>query len=662
MVRSIVLFAVVCLAVLVSLPGDSCAQWIDNGIRVCLEEGSQSNNRIIPDGSGGAIVLWTGETVDSLGGTFVQKIDDDGYRLWGNNGINIGSGSSIVADGNGGAFLAWVDMRDFETSDQDIYAQRMDSDGNLLWTNGGVPVCTALESQSGPIFIVTDNAGGAIFVWFDTRNGSMDIYAQRLDGSGAISWTPADGIAVCTASGHQYPRDVVADGSGGIVIVWDDLRSGEYDIYAQRIDSGGSASWTPDGIAVCATLYGQVSPQIIRDTYGDYIIVWEDGRNSPIGSLWDLYTDIYGQRLDFLGNPQWVADGRPICTEASGQHNPRIISDEDEGAIISWEDQRNGLTDIFAERIDVNGASLWAIDGLPVTQAAATQKEHILIADGIGGAVIAWKDDRIDEYDVYTQKLGSDGSPLWVIDGIPVRTADHSAFDLHGIPDGVGGAIFAWDDPRDADFDVIPRRYRVYSQRVDAAGNTVIATLLQSWSARYQNGGVRMSWTLSESGNDLEFFILRSSDPGEPFELLQNDNIDRIDNSFSYTDQACKPGISYQYRVEYLDKENGGVLFETDPVTIPEATAMLMQNHPNPFNPLTEIRFYLPDKSEITLDVYDVRGSLIIRLEEGTRDEGMYVVSWNGHDRHDRQVSSGLYFYVLEAGKTRISKKMILLR
>ena len=81
MVRSIVLFAVICLAVLVSLSGDSGAQWIDNGIRVCLEEGSQSNNRIIPDGSGGAIVLWTGETVDSLGGTFVQKINLELHRV-----------------------------------------------------------------------------------------------------------------------------------------------------------------------------------------------------------------------------------------------------------------------------------------------------------------------------------------------------------------------------------------------------------------------------------------------------------------------------------------------------------------------------------------------------------------------------------------------------
>jgi flagellar hook assembly protein FlgD len=88
----------------------------------------------------------------------------------------------------------------------------------------------------------------------------------------------------------------------------------------------------------------------------------------------------------------------------------------------------------------------------------------------------------------------------------------------------------------------------------------------------------------------------------------------------------------------------------------------LYQNSPNPFNPSTEIRYYLPERCSVALDIYDVNGALVANLLEGYRDKGTHTVSWDGRDRNGRQMTSGVYFYRLKAGKTEVSRKMVLAR
>ena len=70
----------------------------------------------------------------------------------------------------------------------------------------------------------------------------------------AQAWSsdPTENTAICTASDDQRHHAVVSDGSGGTIITWEDKRSGaNYDIYAQRVDSSGIPQWTANGIAVC---------------------------------------------------------------------------------------------------------------------------------------------------------------------------------------------------------------------------------------------------------------------------------------------------------------------------------------------------------------------------------------------------------------------------
>ena len=88
----------------------------------------------------------------------------------------------------------------------------------------------------------------------------------------------------------------------------------------------------------------------------------------------------------------------------------------------------------------------------------------------------------------------------------------------------------------------------------------------------------------------------------------------------------------------------------------------LLQNRPNPFNPLTAIKFSLPRAEQVRLSVYAVDGRRVATLLDEALTAGPHEVSWNGKDHGGQQVASGTYFYRLEAGKFVQTRRMVLLK
>ncbi len=102
--------------------------------------------------------------------------------------------------------------------------------------------------------------------------------------------------------------------------------------------------------------------------------------------------------------------------------------------------------------------------------------------------------------------------------------------------------------------------------------------------------------------------------------------------------------------------ENG---LETD--VIPTEFA-LSQNFPNPFNPATLIRFQLPEKSGVSLKIFNSAGQLVRTLASGEFVAGSHEMTWNGRDDAGRKVASGVYVYRLRSGDFSGSKKMLLMK
>ena len=88
----------------------------------------------------------------------------------------------------------------------------------------------------------------------------------------------------------------------------------------------------------------------------------------------------------------------------------------------------------------------------------------------------------------------------------------------------------------------------------------------------------------------------------------------------------------------------------------------LFQNYPNPFNPTTTIMYALPQRSDVTLEIYNITGQLVARVYRENQYAGYHEIRWNGVNQSGRPVASGLYVYRLSAGDFVQTKKMLLLK
>lgn len=100
---------------------------------------------------------------------------------------------------------------------------------------------------------------------------------------------------------------------------------------------------------------------------------------------------------------------------------------------------------------------------------------------------------------------------------------------------------------------------------------------------------------------------------------------------------------------------------EQSPVAVPRDYS-LDQNFPNPFNPVTEILFGLPEKSRVTLEVFNILGQKIRTLIDNTLPAGMHSVTFDGLDSGGRELASGVYLYRLRTEKFTQSRRMVLLK
>ncbi len=760
------------------------SQWTNDrntNTPVCTVSGDQMYSSIISDNAGGAIIVWH-DYRNGNADVYAQRLDAKGAALWPENGVAVclapanQEGITIAGDGSGGALIAWMDRRnDFG----DIYAQRVNAHGQMLWAANGVAAAAAPSSQQAPR-IVGDGAGGAVIAWLDWRFyeiSQTDIYAQRLNASGVPQWT-ANGVAVCSVPGYQWPPpSQIALHEGGVIIVWDDGRDGQntMHVYAQRLDANGNPQWAAGGIRIGMAPGNQWSSSIISDGTGGAIIMWA-------GTL-DYESTKFAQRLDAAGAAQWDSNG-VVLRDPSPTFGmwEDLISDGAGGGIVVWDIDSNGQNLLEAQRVDAAGQVLWGATGVRVSTSPYQQYDPAMVSDGAGGAIITWREERGERDYIFAQHLDAQGQRLWTDAGLTLTTATGKQEWQRAISDGAGGAIAVWHDERNGGSDIYAQRIggrgdlvpkpailavtdvphdqggrvlvRWQAADLDVAGNEAVQyySVWRSVYAPYQPS--YWEWIASQPRHNFPVYALavptlfdssgatkgrhdflvstHTNDPGlfwdsEPMSGYSVDNLApaapggviasmsgnnvfvhwnanheqdfacyevyrstvpnfdpaalqplAIRTDTSYVDVAPPANTNLYYAILALDvhgnrsaKSNEAVV---TPVSVSENASwpsrfVLEPVYPNPFcageaagHAGSDIRFQLPHASQVTVKIFNTLGEEIRTLAQARFDAGHHRVHWDGNDGTGKPVASGVYLYQLRAGEFSQVRKMSLVR
>ena len=193
---------------------------------------------------------------------------------------------------------------------------------------------------------------------------------------------------------------------------------------------------------------------------------------------------------------------------------------------------------------------------------------------------------------------------------------------------------------------------------------TILPVELSSFTATVSGGAVNLKWSTATEVNNYGFNVERSTDNKFWTEIgfVAGAGNSSSPKNYSFTDQP-DGAISFSYRLKQIDV--GGAYKYYDPITVSLSggdKAQLMQNSPNPFNPSTAIKYYVPQAVDVAIAIYDVLGREVTKLVNGQVEAGYHVVYWNGRDRFGNAAASGVYIYRLTAGNFNEIKKMNLLK
>jgi hypothetical protein len=182
--------------------------------------------------------------------------------------------------------------------------------------------------------------------------------------------------------------------------------------------------------------------------------------------------------------------------------------------------------------------------------------------------------------------------------------------------------------------------------------------------------GVTPAVGLTELGDDA-FFMWRSEDSG----------VARVDLALLGTGTAmagsgavatltfsvlrAEPTTVEFTDTTVRDTDNRELAAPSEPLELGGGVPLalrLLQNAPNPFNPMTTVAFEVPERCEVRVSVYSPAGRFVCDIANGTFDAGRHSERWNGRDANGAPVASGVYFCVLEAAGERLESKMVLIR
>ncbi len=657
-------------------------------------------NKLVSDEEGNTYFVWSSRD-DGHPAIHMEKFDQDCLSCWYySHTVTDDSGyyarPSVVFDDEGNIYQSWFY---FDNYDVKMSLLKFNSEGEPLWGTEGLEISDGMDDISYTCLQYIDD--NLVLVWQDQRGVISSIQRQRVTCSGALQYDDEGMVLFSCFDGYTHEYTVAEREDYAVerlYYTW--WAYNDFTLNMQSIDSDGNFSVLPYGQVIHEDFSNSNQVKTMLPLQDDTIIVWT--------YMTSAQTQLRANRFDQNGQRQWpndlFLDG---VGQSEGSFNNVLAKQDGSKLIIAWTAHSNNVDQIkmlmlvndepaWDDPIDIGGTLSsnsellciedeyilweengprvlriqdngtpypgWDTEGLLVTTVEETNSEWNAVNTEDGLAIL-WLMRYNGDRTIRLQVVSPDGRLRW-FDGDPIidqnqlytpilkinskdayvfwRTQGKlqvQAFTLHGEP--------LWNEPVDIsesqikleDVTATPDGYLIgcsymnesdcadiFLQHIDYNGNL--------WSANLYPCNV------PQEKADLN--IIRSTNGG--YFIVWSDQR----NYFSYDDLY----------VQYLD------YYATDcdesdltPVWNPGLSVS-----PNPFNPETSIRFSLPVKSSVKLNVYNIRGQLVNTLCDEQMNAGDHRIEWDGRDRRQKAVSSGVYLINLNIEGKDYHHKTLLLK
>lgn len=518
------------LITLVFLSVNAFAQWSNNpaiNLAICDTSGEQALAKIESTSDGGCYVSWF-DTRSGSYNVYLQRLDPLGNKLWAPNGLLVSNNPQdtwivdydLLVDDNDNAIIAFTDIRNSGNLNPFVYA--ISPNGDFLWGTNGIDLNPTSDFQANPRLAKTDD-GNIVVAWIiaATRN---QVGLQKISPAGTKLWGTNPIILQSATEGFSYP-DIVTSDSGGVVL-FHTATTGSFPaqtvkLRAKKITSAGNISWNVN----------------IQDL----------GKISP-----------------------WT--------------EPKVYSDNNNGGLISWHDDRdnNNLQSAFVQRVSSNGTIYFPVDGAEASLKPNRHKFNPVCAfdKSTNETYVFWMETEPDQNQngISGQKLSSNGTRQWTDNAktfkelsVPYSTSisyltsemgngKAYLFYLEGSSSGINDKVEGFACNSSGDF-VWTNNFTILSNptsdklqlvstvdiykncklawgesRLDAGGiyaqdinpdgqlgNSVLPVELVSFSANVSNNSVTLNWKTATELNNAGFEVQRKQVLGQQLSICNSE-------------------------------------------------------------------------------------------------------------------------------------------
>ncbi|MFC1763529.1 hypothetical protein ACFL6U_15805 [Planctomycetota bacterium] len=471
---------------------------------------------------------------NSLGDAF--KVNDD-------EGVASQAFPAIASDAQGNFVITWTDERLLE--DNDIFLQIYTHEGNRFGSDVRVNDDVGEALQRNSVVAITPE-GGFMVVWEDRRSSSSSIYAQRFSQHGLAL---GGNIMISDAQSCSDPT-IAATPEGNYLIAWVDYRDGNLNVYAQWLTGEGQAAGNAFKVNDDTGKGRHFYPSMATSQAGQVVITWKDERTG---------SNIYAQRYSSMGLALGANFKVNDNTSGTSTNNPTVCVAGDGTFMIAWQAAVGSVYNVYGQRFTVNGTPVGANIKLNDDLGDQWQLAPSLAANTQGDVIVAWKDTRLLNDEIYAQRYVNDGSPV----GANFRAFDDAGGSWISLPsmavDPNNRFVIAWEDKRNGLADIYARSYasdgNALTDDFKVNDDVGIAHHVNACVATDEKGDFVIVWRDTRDNGDADIYAQRYA--RDATALGSNFRVNDDTGGVTQYYPSVAIGLDSEFLVTWQDNRNG---------------------------------------------------------------------------------------------------------